>query len=77
MKVSARKTRGGDGWAEGEEEGVPGGGVLAQEMAAARAWLSAGMGWISTRGRSEGARCEEVSCKQSGCAFQSNVGGGW
>jgi len=58
--------------------GVPeGGGVLAQEMAVAEAWLPGGMDSISIRGWSGGVACGVLSRKQSGmCILVACRGGG-
>ena len=67
VKISARKARGGDGWAEGEGEGGSSSpGVLAREMAAARARLAGGMGGIYIRGQTRRVRRGVVSRKQRG-----------
>jgi len=77
MKISARKTKRGDGWAEREGEGGSWRrGVLPREMAAAKAWLPGGRGWTFIRGRSKRARRGVMSRKQGGVGVLVECRGG-
>jgi len=79
--MSAKRVRGGYGRAEGEVEGEGewgfcSRGVLALEMAAARAWLPGGMGGTSLRERNGGVRGVKVSRKQSRVCLSVECRGG-